>query len=80
MAEALSQREFDTWREGDEAFKAEMRQLLRDHASLHVSTEGRLSTLEATQEKTNQKAVARIAGMASIISAFVGGLFGWLAK
>jgi ferric-dicitrate binding protein FerR (iron transport regulator) len=80
MDAALTQREFDTWREGDEAFKQEMRQLMMLHADLHRKVEGRISTLEANHKKQTTQAVNRTTWVSAIVSAIVGGLFGWVAK
>jgi hypothetical protein len=80
MDAALTQREFDTWREGDEAFKQEMRQLMFAHADLHRETEGRLSVLETNQKKQTTQTVNRTTWVSAIVSAIVGGLFGWVAK
>jgi ferric-dicitrate binding protein FerR (iron transport regulator) len=80
MAEALSQREFDTWRESDNEFKQEMRELLRGHAALHLATEGRLATLEANHEKTKTVTTNRTTWISALVASIVGGLCGWLAK
>jgi ferric-dicitrate binding protein FerR (iron transport regulator) len=80
MEQSLSQREFDTWREEDGKFKDEMRALLNSHQRLHLDAAGRMATLEANQEKCSQRSTAVSAGIASVISAFVSGVFVWLAK
>lgn len=77
---ALSQREFDTWREADNQFKQEIRDLLVNHASLHLSTENRLATVEANQQKCKTQAVNRVTWVSALVASIVGGLFGWLAK
>lgn len=73
---ALSQREFDTWREGDTAFKEEIRGLLVSHAALHLTTEGRLATVEANQDKCRSKAVSTTTWLSALVSAIVGGAIG----
>lgn len=80
MGPALSQREFDTWREQDNVFKQEMRQLMVSHAALHLTTENRLTKVESDQEKCKSSTAARALAVSSVVSALIGGVAAWLSK
>lgn len=72
----LSQREFDTWREGDEAFKQQLLTHMQNQVAHNLNHEGRLATVEAKQEECASKMSTRTTWISSIVSAVVGGLVG----
>lgn len=69
---ALTQREFDTWRESDTQFKATILQHIEDQGALNLKSEGRITALE-----TNLGRIGTFAGWVSaLVAALVGGLAG----
>ena len=81
MPEALlTQREFDTWREGDERFKNELMTMMTSHQNLHLATEGRLASLEAKHEKASTQTINRTTWVSAVVAAIVGGLLSWAAN
>ena len=68
--EALSQREFDTWREGDTAFKQQMLEHMETQTTLNRQVEGRLSVVETQQGKSATKS----ATISTVVSAIVSGV------
>jgi hypothetical protein len=73
--EALSQREFDLWREGDNEFKGEMRAFIAAQIKLNLGSEKRLTKLEEKSDSGERRA-AIITGLVSSIVGAVGGFFG----
>lgn len=55
METPLTQREFDTWKVDDAAFKTEIREHIQRQVELNLKTEGRLSTLESTKSNRDNK-------------------------
>jgi hypothetical protein len=70
----LSQREFDTWRESDEAFKREMRDHILVQTTTNLAVEGRVTSLETHREH----AIIGIGIFSSIISTIVGSIAGFI--
>lgn len=69
MAESpLTQREFDVWREGDNAFKARLEQHLIAQQQVNTDTEARLKVLEDQHERAN----TRTGYIAAIVAGFAG--------
>lgn len=69
---ALTQREFDTWRETDAQWKHIMLAHVEGQEKLNLVNEGRLTALE-----TNQSRLGTIAGwISAIVAAIVGGITG----
>jgi hypothetical protein len=77
---ALSQREFDTWREDDKVFKDQVLVHMAAQVTLNLATHGRVTILETNQEKCRSKMVNTTTWLSAVVSAIVGGLFGWLSK
>ena len=81
MAESLlTQREFDTWRESDDAFKAEVRGFIGIQTATNLGTEGRLTAVEVQQQKCEDTVSRRTTWLSAVVSAIVGGLTGWFAR
>ena len=75
----LSQREFDTWREDDRAFKDDMRAFMESQTRLNLDYEGRLSTVEAKQDDCESTINRRSGMIAGLVAAVIGGFGTWLA-
>ena len=73
---ALTQREFDTWREEDAAFKIELRSHIAAQALVNLDVEGRVSTIEANVVKAEMSGSRRTTWLSAIVSAIVSGLVG----
>jgi hypothetical protein len=73
--EALSQREFDTWRETDNEFKGEMRAFIAAQVALNLASEKRLTRTEERLDG-GERRTAIITGLVSSIVGAVGGFFG----
>jgi hypothetical protein len=73
--EALSQREFDTWRETDNEFKGEMRAFIAAQVALNLSSEKRMTRTEERLD-SGERRTAIITGLVSSIVGAVGGFFG----
>ena len=69
---ALSQREFDTWRESDETFKRQLTDYMQTQTELNLNIQGRVSGLEAHRDKSD----TRTGIISSIVSAVVGAVVG----
>lgn len=80
MSEALTQREFDTWREEDTAFKQEIRAYISVQSEINLGVERRLSTVETQHQKDVAHVSRRTTWISSIVAAIIGGASGWLAK
>lgn len=78
--EALSQREFDTWKEEHDKKMDLVVGFIATQTSLNLATERRISTVETNQEKCKSQAVNRTTWVSAIVSAIVGGVSGWLLK
>lgn len=76
--DALSQREFDTWREGDAEFKARVLGHLETQHELNLRMEGRISTVEAQQEKCAESVSRRTTWISAIVASVSGTIVGWL--
>ena len=74
--QALTQREFDTWRQGDDAFKQQVLTHLQQQASVNLDVEGRVSTMEANVAKVEASGSRRTTWLSAIVSAIVSGLVG----
>lgn len=80
MDAPLSQREFDTWREGDETFKSEIRQFISRQTVINLDVEGRLTGVLHEHGHRERQTVIRAGFLSSIIGAIVGALTGFFAK
>lgn len=81
MDTLLSQREFDTWREEDRAFKADMRSFIEIQTRMNLDIEGRLSTVQAKQNECESSTNRRATWVSAVVSALIGALataFGWI--
>ena len=76
MEKALSQREFDTWRATDTAFKAQMLAHMTVQSEINLDVEGRLSAVQASQDDCENTVKRRTTWIASLVSAVVGGIVG----
>lgn len=72
--EALSQREFDTWREGDNDFKDEMRSFIAQQVQFNLGHERRLSTVEQTQTDCSAESTKRATIISTVVTSVISGL------
>ncbi len=86
----LTQREFDSWRQGDTEFKQQMREYIETQSALNLSTERRLTLIEAARISVEAARVmtasaevmsadsglskTRIGVISSLVSAAISGL------
>ncbi len=73
MHEPLTQREFDTWRESDRAFKEQVLSHMEYQETTNRDTARRVTSLEI---KDSERSVFRVGFISSVISAIVGGVTG----
>ena len=80
MDAPLTQREFDTWRAGDETFKRELRMFISTQTAINLDIEGRVSTLAAKQDDCEALTNRRATWVSTVVSALIGALItaaGW---
>lgn len=51
MNEALTQREFDGWREQDDEFKKDMRGFISTQTAVNLNVHGRVTSLETARQQ-----------------------------
>lgn len=73
---ALEQREFDTWRQGDEQFKREIRRYIEVQTRVNLDVEGRVSAVETSIEEMDSTHGRRTTWISSVVSAIIGGIVG----
>ena len=73
---ALSQREFDTWRESDETFKRQLTDYMQAQTELNLDVQGRVSSLEAHKGKSDIRAGTISSIVSAIVSTIVGVISG----
>ena len=81
MDTPLTQREFDTWRQEDHAFKSELRGFMTTQTTINLDVEGRVSTVEAKQEDCEETTNRRATWVSAVVSAVIGALataVGWV--
>lgn len=71
----LSQREFDTWRDADDTFKAEMRQFCAFQMNTNLTNEHRLTDVEASQKSNDRKVIAMTTVISSAVTSALAYLF-----
>lgn len=76
MAIPLSQREFDTWRESDTAFKEQMLAHITQQTATNFDVERRVSTLQAYQDRSNTRTGVISTLVSSVVAAIVGAIAG----
>jgi hypothetical protein len=76
MEPTLTQREFDTWREGDTDFKQQMLAHMASQTEINREFERRVTTVETKQEECAQSVTRRSAWISGIVAALLGGLAG----
>ena len=80
MEAPLSQREFDTWREEDTAFKVEMRSFMAIQNDVNLDVERRVTSVETNYQRLEQRAITRTGIVSSIVAAVIGALGGLFAS
>lgn len=75
MAEPLSQREFDLWREGHDDRMERLLDYMDSQVTLNRSNEGRIVALETNQAAAG-KLSARLSGaVGAVVAALISGVF-----
>ena len=74
----LTQREFDSWRSDDQKLKERILDHIETQSQLNLEMEGRMSKVEAGDEKNKRVswtslAIAVITGVATVLAALFGG-------
>ena len=76
--EPLSQREFDTWRETDTAFKEQMLAHITQQTAVNFDVERRVTTLQTHQDRSNTRVSIISTLVSSVVAAVVGAFAGGL--
>lgn len=78
----LTQREFDSWRQGDTEFKQQMREHIEIQSALNLATERRMTLIEASAGEGGGSGMSktRVSVISSIVSAAISGLVTALAR
>ena len=79
METPLSQREFDTWREGDETYKHVMQNFVNTQSAFNLKIVDRVSAVEAKQEDCESSLGRRSGLISGVVAAIVGAIGAWLA-
>lgn len=75
METPLTQREFDLWRESDEAFKRRLEEHMTTQAVINLDTAVRVKALEVNQENAGRLSAKLSTVVAAAVSALIGGTF-----
>lgn len=75
METPLTQREFDLWRESDEAFKRRLEEHITTQAVINLDTAVRVKALEVNQENAGRLSAKLSTVVAAAVSALIGGAF-----
>lgn len=76
---ALEQREFDTWKQGDDQFKQEIRRYIEVQTQMNLDMEGRVSKVEAKITEVSEGHGRRTTWISGVVSAIVGAVVGALS-
>lgn len=78
MEAPLTQREFDTWRESDRDFKANMLAHIKDQQNLNLIMDRRVGTLELNRDNDKSQSAKWTTVIAAAVSAAIGGVFAYM--
>lgn len=76
MDATLTQREFDTWREGDSEFKQQLVAHMAQQTRLNLLVEGRITAVEIQVRECSEGATRRTVWLSSLVSAIAGAVAG----
>ena len=79
MNGALTQREFDTWRESDAELKRQIISHMEKQTEINLNVEGRLTVVEVEQKDCRAKVSRRSTFISGIVAAIVGSITTYFA-